>query len=233
MKVIYKIYLIISLLFVCANIEAQVAPKKRITGDFKFGVNWAEMDVAGGNMYKDPKIGVIIGGNVNYKLISGFQLQSGFYVVKKGLRQSRKDTTEDTATGIVTKMDWKYVVDANYAQIPLNIGFEHFFTDQFGLNINAGVYAAYGFKGKRKTEGTKTIIAGTSVTEVDLNVGETDTFVRGQLSRFDYGVGFNIGAIYDIYSLTIGYDRGLRNVSDATDTNMKTRSTYVAVGFRF
>lgn len=233
MKVFFKILLIICFLLSFSEIKAQTAPKTRLSGDFKFGINSAELDIAGGNMYKDPKIGVIIGGNVNYELIYGFQVQTGFYVVKKGLKQTRKDTTEDEATGVITKVDWKYTVDANYAQIPFNIGFEHNFTDLFALNINAGVYIAYGFKGHRKAEGRKYTIAGSSITETSLDTGDQDTFAPGQLTRFDYGTGISIGAVYDIYTITFGHDRGLRNVSDAIDSNMKTRSTYIALGFRF
>ena len=113
MKTILKIFLLISL-FVCSigTINAQY-PKKRITSDIHVGLNLAGMDIKNENTYKQAKVGVHIGFNVNYKFWSNMQLQTGLFVTKKGLKR-HIHTVEKNGDISVTTYDGYYNATGNY-----------------------------------------------------------------------------------------------------------------------
>ncbi len=224
------------ILFSYTSLNAQGIKTRKLRGDFRFGLNFAEMDIQGGNMYKQPKIGVQFGGTVSYKVLGDFQLQTGFFITKKGLKQHENSYSVDRNSGITTLVDRRTWVDANYVQVPFNVGLEHYFTNNFALNINGGIYVAYGFKGLSNVTGTITTIAGTQTNVSDVNSGDQQTFhltSLGQLKRFDYGAGLSVGAIYDIYGITMGYEYGLHNISAIAGDVRRNRNFYIGLGFRF
>lgn len=236
MKINYKILLLVFITFSYTSLNAQITKPRKLRGDFRIGVNFAEMDIPGGNMFKVPKIGAQFGGTMSYKVLGDFQVQTGFFVTKKGLKQKENTYDLNQVTGVTTIVDRRRWVDANYAQMPFNIGFEHYFTTEFALNINGGLYLAYGFKGLSNVYGTITTIAGTETSIYVLDSGDQQTFnltSLGQLKRFDYGMGLNIGAIYDIYGITIGYEYGLHNISAVAGDIRRNRNFNIGLGFRF
>lgn len=233
MNIIYKISLTLCILIFGININAQTY-RSRLTTDFKIGLNFTQFNIKGGNMYKVPKVGVHIGGNINYKFYSDFQVQTGFFISKKGLRQREEHTETDPISNKITKTDITTQIDANYFHVPFNVGYEKYFTREFALNFNIGMYAAYGFKGKRTREGYVTTIIGSNPPQdVIINEGEAETFAIRSLNRFDYGAGASLGAIYDIFTLTANYEYGLHNLSNTEAAVLKNRNFSISLGFRF
>lgn len=233
MNTIFKILLCFSILFAGINMTAQTY-RSRLTTDFKVGVNFAQFYMPGENMYKVPKIGVHVGGNINYKFYSNFQVQTGLFISKKGLRQHEQTSVTDPISNQTTKRDIIRVIDANYFHVPINLGYENYFTREFALNFNAGAYVAYGFKGKRTRTGYETTIIGSNPPQdVIIDEGERETFAIRSLDRFDYGLGVSAGAIYDIFTLTFNYEHGLYNLSNVENTMFKNRNFSISLGFRF
>lgn len=242
MNTITKIILVFSLL-VCSNIvNAQKQPKKRFTSDLRFGFNLADMDVTplvdgiAGNDKNDTKLGVHIGMNVNYKIIGNFQIQSGFFVSKKGLKQHIITVIEEDPGGASTIKNEQWTnITGNYIQVPLNVGYELYFAKKWAFNINGGLYLAYGYKGK-KTERSRTIsqIGDEPAAIEEYPESERETFYQiDGWKRFDYGLNGSVGVIYDIYTLNFNYEHGLNNVSNSFTKNMKHRNFTVSLGFRF
>lgn len=230
-----KIVLILSLLVFSNIVYAQKQPKKRFSSDIHFGFNLAEMEAKTGNENNDLKLGVHIGVNFNYKIIGNFQVQSGLFVSKKGLKQHITETTEDVG-GVVTDV-YESWTDAtgNYIQIPFNVGYEWYFSKNWAVNINGGLYAAYGYKGKT-TERSRSVRYNGSEPPITEETPETEKETFYQINgwkRFDYGLNGSVGLIYDIYTLNINYERGLYNVSNSYGKNLKNRNFTVSLGFRF
>ncbi|NDV94973.1 PorT family protein [Dysgonomonas sp. 521] len=235
MKTFIKIILLISLFVYCVGISAQYKPKKRFTSDIYAGVNLAEMDIGGkgNNTYKQAKVGLHIGFNLNYKILWNLQVQTGFLVTKKGLKRHVNTVTKDESINEKTTYDEWSNTTGNYIQIPLNLGYEVYFTKTFAVNINGGFYAAYGYKGK----GTFSSISvredgyGAPV-ETIVPEYEYDTYTPDRWRRFDYGLNGSVGLIYDIYTFKINYEYGLYNISHS-DPELRNRNFSASVGFRF
>lgn len=234
MKTIYKIFLLCGLLICVSSVMNAQRIRKRFTSDIHFGLNLATMDIENGNMYKKLKPGVHIGVNFNYKVLGNMQLQTGLYVTKKGLKQHVKDRQENWA-GTILAEDTIRNLTANYIQVPLAVGYEVYLSNNFAFNINVGMYAAYGFKGKYREESsywTKTENNPPTNTVYRPEI-EKDTYRYDMLKRLDYGAIGSVGLIYDIYTLNFTYEYGLYDVSNDVARNLKTRNMAVSLGFRF
>jgi hypothetical protein len=232
MKTIIKISILFFLSACCVTANAQ-NPRKRLTADIYAGLNLAEMDIKDANMYKQAKIGVHIGINVNYKIIDNIQIQSGFIISKKGLKRHIHTDNTDMA-GTRTVVDERYNATGNYVQVPLNLGYELYFNKLLAFNVNAGIYAAYGYKGVSTGSKVTTINDGYSDNPSVATVPEYEyeTFTPDGWSRFDYGLNGAVGLIYDIYTLKVGYEYGLCNISYKSP-ELRNRNLYLSLGFRF
>lgn len=235
MKILYRIILTICFfIFMSSSLEAQTQ-RKRFTSDIHFGLNFAEMDIEGANMYKQPKLGVSLGANFNYKILHNIQLQTGFYVTKKGLKQHIETDNVDGSNDVGIRYigDTVKNIAASYIQVPLCIGYEVYLTKKFAFNINAGGYLAYGFKGHYKIEGYAKEMRGDEVTaSYPLYYVEGESFALQRFNRFDYGAIASVGFIYDIYTLNFNYEHGLHNVTDDGRV-LKNRNISILLGFRF
>lgn len=219
--------LFITFLVSSISISAQT---RRITGDFFAGGTFSSMDLGEGmNNFKKAKIGFQLGLNINYKLVSMFEIQSGFYLIKKGSIRHVK-YSQTNAAGYLEYEDTKTTIDANYIQVPLNIGLQIPLTQYISVTMHGGFYGAYGFKGKTKYSSVVSNSIGDLVTQ---NIPEHDTFSNEGLKRFDYGLNANIGLVLDIYYIQLQYDLGLANVSAVAGKTMKTRNMALSLGFRF
>lgn len=250
MKIILKIFLgVISLLLInCLPANAQY-PKKRLTVDFRMGLNYLQMSgteseptgvdttktfsTGAGNKFK---MGMHIGVNVNYKIIGNIQIQTGFYVSKKGYKTYEYESkmNEDGTQSIY---DIWSEATGNYIQMPLNIGYELYVSKKAAFNINAGVYGAYGYGNKGKIK--KSIFTTTIKPNTDPISGESGdsyevlTFSDSRWKRPDYGLNGSIGFIYDIYTINFNYEHGLYNVTREAGQDIKHRIYSLSLGFRF
>ncbi|MDR2956290.1 MAG: PorT family protein [Prevotella sp.] len=242
MKTVYKI-LLLSCLFIVATMGANAQfAKKRFSTDIHIGLNFAEMDIkqlnednkmVGANMYKQPKLGMSIGMNFNYKILYNIQLQTGFFVTKKGLKQD-EETNPNSGTGTQYTVVKKSHTAANYMQIPLCIGFETFFTKTVGFNINGGVYGAYGYSGTYKTESYNvTVNPGEDPVVSEVSIVEGNTYDLLQWKHWDYGLIGSVGLIYDIYMINLNYELGIANLSAIGGQELRNRNMSVSLGVRF
>lgn len=235
MKFILKISLcFFSLLLInCLPLNAQ-HPKKRMTADFRMGMNYPQMSGTQGS--ERFKMGLHIGGNVNYKIIGNFQIQTGFYVTKKGYKTYQKEIHESEDNVVRVDESW-HEATGNYIQMPFNIGYELYVSKRVAFNINGGVYAAYGYgnKGRIKYNGLITTYKPNEdpTYKHPENEYEEFTFSDTRWKRFDYGLNGSIGFIYDIYTINFNYEHGLYNVTQERLLELKHRVYSVSLGFRF
>lgn len=242
MKTIIKLFLAFILLSITVTtVNAQAHYRRNIYGDFFGGMTMASMDMEGQNEFKKHKVGFMVGGNANFKFFQNLEFQTGFYLMKKGSLKHKKGTfpRESLPDEIV---DVKTTIDANYMQVPFNLGFEVPLSRELFLNMHAGVFVAYGFKGDKKQRGFTTEKGGAIVSQ-DQSI--TRTFSGSSLKKWDYGVGANIGLVYDIFILRLQYDHGLADVAtniisdlptDTAETSKhkwSTRNYSICLGFRF
>ncbi len=250
MKIILKISLgvVFLLLINCLPANAQY-PKKRMTVDFRMGINYLQMS----GVETDPtgdattetyttgaedkfKMGMHIGVNVNYKIIGNIQIQTGFYVSKKGYKTYEYESklNEDGTQSIYDT--WSEAT-GNYIQMPLNLGYELYVSKKVAFNINGGLYGAYGYgnKGRIKKNIFTTTVkpGGSSVSGESGDSYEVLTFSDSRWKRIDYGLNGSIGFIYDIYTINFNYEQGLYNVTREVGQNIKHRIYSLSLGFRF
>lgn len=234
MKTYFKIlFLFCSLFCFISGLDAQIQ-RKKFTSDVHFGINLSEMDVNDGqNGANKLKPGAVVGVNFNFKLIQNIQLQTGFYVSKKGLKQeSHREEIDELLDTRIT--DTVKTTVANYLQVPLCLGYEIYLTKKFAFNINGGLYGAYGFKGKYEHKYSKTVkdYDGNVIVE-PLQVSEGETFDVNKYKRLDYGLIGSVGFIYDIFTINFNYEYGLNNVSALQWEQHKNRNMSILLGIRF
>lgn len=234
MKTFFKILFLFGSLFCfVSELDAQIQ-KKKFTSDIHFGVNLSEMDVNDGhNAANKLKLGAVLGVNFNYKIIENIQVQTGFYVSKKGLKQESHNQITDNLydTHIY---DTVRTTVANYIQVPLCLGYEVYLSKKFAFNINGGFYGAYGFKGKYENKYSKTVkdYDGNVIVE-PLQVSEGETFDVNKYKRLDYGLMASVGFIYDIFTINFNYEYGLNNVSALQWEKYENRNISILLGIRF
>lgn len=234
MKIFFKILLLFCL-FSCFFIDAQAQyVKKKLTSDIHVGINLSEMDMGGDqNQYNKLKPGAVVGVNVNYKIIGNIQVQTGFYVSKKGLKQ-------EIHSEVTTPLKDLYIQDtvrttvANYIQIPLALGYEVYLTKNFAFNINVGLYGAYGFKGNYEYKYSQaTVPYGGHIIYEPLQTATGETFNINRWRRWDYGLIGSVGFIYDIYTINLNYERGFNNVTTENWSSLKNKNISILLGLRF
>lgn len=237
MKTIVKLFLVF-ILFITAvdSVNAQAHYRRNIYGDFFGGMTMASMDMEGKNEFKKLKIGFMVGGNANFRFFKYLEFQTGFHLIKKGSYKHDKRTFQSTANaGLVQTRDIKTTIDANYMQVPLNLGFEVPITRELFFNMHLGVYGAFGFKGEKKQRGF--YMNHDNMEPVSQDQPNSKTFDPSSMKKYDYGIGGNIGLVYDIYVLRLQYDHGLANVATnvlaGEGKEWKTRNYSIGLGFRF
>lgn len=232
MKTIYKTIILFVFLSFSVGTFAQIESKKKLFFDFRVGLNSSEMDIKDANYDKKIKPGFHFGVVTAYKFYDNIQFQSGIYATRKGLKQ--KTTTEEISeSGSYRHIkSAKVTTDANYILMPLMLGWESNYERTWIFNVNAGVYGAWGFSGKTKERGTETIYF-TSASSTTSYSEKYDTFTSTNLKKSDYGLIGSIGVVYDIFTINLNYEYGLRNVSNNIDRELKNRNLSLSLGFRF
>lgn len=235
MKTVFRsLFLICLLISTILEIQAQ-SERKRFTSDFHVGLNFADMNISRGgtNDFNKPKLGVHLGMNFNYKIFGNVQIQSGFFVTKKGLKQNIHKEVVSTTNDITITDTINHTV-ANYMQVPLCMGYEVYFSDKFGVNLNAGGYIAYGYKGTYENKFyMETILEDNTVIRNPLENETGETFDLNKWKRWDYGLIGSVGLIYDIFMLNFNYEYGLHDLSSISTVSLKNRTMSVSLGFRF
>lgn len=233
MKVIIKLFLVIACVLSITEVNAQVGLKRKTFHEFRMGGNSSEMDLPNANYDKQVKLGFHFAYMFSYKFLDPIDVQTGVMLTKKGMKQ-RINKREEALIGTeVTVTNTRYKLDANYVQVPLMIGWESPYENLWKFNVHIGGYAAWGFKGKTTHVGRIEESIGTDNEPIITEVNKTrETFSKGVLTKFDYGLVGSVGLAYDIYLFNVSYEYGLHNVSK-TSQEMRNRNLTVAVGLRF
>lgn len=178
-----------------------------------FGIN-AGMNLSnvGGDIDDtDAKVGFQVGVTADLALPMNFFLQSGLSFTTKGYK------IDESVAGYKAETS----VNAMYLQLPIRAGYKLVSLPGFDLNVNAGPYFAYGLGGKTKYE-------------LNHKDYKHDTFDDGRLKRFDFGLGFGVGAtVMTKFTVNLGYELGLTNISDAKGDDIKNRNAFLTVGYKF
>lgn len=233
MKVTAKALLILMCVITASNMDAQIGLRRQFFHEFRMGGNSSEMDIKDGNRDKKAKIGFHFGYVATYKFREPIQLQTGVFLTKKGLKQSISIHNESPIGSSILITKTRHEIDANYVQVPLMIGWESDYTKMWIFNINAGIYGAWGFKGKTTKKVKIEEIIGSGYDAIVTNTNEKwDTFSSDVLKKFDYGLIASAGFIYDIYTFNLSYEYGLYNISQ-TNQELRNRNLTVSIGLRF
>jgi len=174
-------------------------------GTFKFGVRagggFATLtgDASGLSSVFNFHVGAV----GDYAFSESFYLEPGLYFTKKGTSYDLEGYFSSESID----------VDLYYLQLPVLASYRFNFTDKFGLNLQAGPYAAFGLFGE----------SGEGV----------DSFDEGVFKKFDAGLRLATGAQFSAFSVSLGYDLGLMNVSDAEGGDAKTALFFVTLGYDF
>ncbi|MFV0537656.1 MAG: porin family protein [Dysgonomonas sp.] len=225
----FKMYILISVLFLGVNVSAQ---DSRFRFGVKTGVNMSNATID--NKDADPKfkVGHQVGLTVDYALSQTWIIQSGLSFTTKGSK------IDDFMANRVIGGDGRnetHTFDQMYLQFPLYAAYRMDITYNFGFVIGAGPYLAYGIGGKTKYklhEGQ----FGNGSTELKFDTfGEAKDHFE-QLKKLDFGVGFNIDSEFGKTVIGIGYEYGILDISAYEyDNNMKYQNHNVTLtlGYKF
>ncbi|PXV62487.1 outer membrane protein with beta-barrel domain [Dysgonomonas alginatilytica] len=218
--------LIFILLFGIYNASAQDSP-------FRFGVE-AGVNMSNAtidNKDADPnfKTGYQVGLTVDYTFMQNWLIQSGLSFTTKGSK------IDDFSAGRTIGGNGRgetHTFNQLYIQLPIYAAYRIDVSDNLGVVIGAGPYAAYGVGGKTKRK-LHNGVFGDGSTEVKF-----DTFGNGddafeQLKKFDFGLGLNISAEFSKIVVGLGYEHGLLNIAAYDNLKYHNRNVALTLGYKF
>ncbi len=115
---------------------------------------------------------------------------------------------------LASRVEVKY--SPMYLQLPATLGYKFDLGSDIRLVVNAGPYLSYGIGGKAKSDGESLKLFGDNI-----------------FKRLDYGVIGSGGVEFGRFSVSGGYDLGLRNISHAKGAKTRNRNAYLTVGVKF
>lgn len=216
---LFSIALIISI-----NAGAQ---DNRFTFGIKAGVNLANFS-GNGAQDSDARIGFNFGVTVDYSLAQNYYLLSGLELTMKGAKAKYVSpiTANEKLNGPPFSAEIKD--DPIYLQMPIHLGYKLTVTDAFKILFHAGPYVAYGIGGKVKMDRANNLEVEGGFSDFDGYLSEKDKF-----KKFDFGIGLGIGMEFNKIALGIGYDFGLANIADNSNSKLRNMNAYFTVGYKF
>ena len=119
-----------------------------------------------------------------------------------------------------------------YLDIPIHFGYRHSITRKVSVFAEAGPYFSIGLFGKHKIEQISATADGGSDPNIVKEDYTENVFGSNGLKRFDFGLGFRIGAeLQKRYSVSLGYDWGLIDNADHIDN--KNRNMMISLSYMF
>lgn len=205
MKNFVRIALITLLLAAATNASAKVLP---VSLGVKGGIN---MSTLSKKDYKS-KVGYNAGITVDLNLPSNLALMTGLEINTKGAKAKEGD--------------WK--MNATYLQLPIHLGYKMDLAPGLSAHFDLGPYLAQGIGGKTKF---------TEVVYIDDVMGtqktSKNTFDNG-FDKFDWGLGIGVGVtMLNKIQIRVGYDHGLKNISQTKELKLRNRNVSASVGFLF
>ena len=203
-----KIFTVFVLALVTLSVSAQDFKK------FRFG------PTAGLNFSKitttesDLKFGFNAGARVEFNFNDNIYLGSGVLFTEKVLKASTGNNTLKATPG--------------YIEIPINCGYRYVMNDKFSLFGEVGPYMGIGVCGKWKASNASLDFFGE---EGDFLLQLASPYDSAK--RFDFGLGFAIGAEYANCQLRVGYELGLTKVFGGGPDSPQNRNLFVGLSYMF
>ena len=169
-------------------------PEEGLTFQGLFGLNLSNFRAGGTNA--DIKPGFNLGAHGEYMLpgCHGVFVNAGVNYTMKGAKSE----------GLAATMKAR----ACYVEIPVHVGYRYNFSNDFGVYTDFGPYFALGINGKTILDYDDDLLD-----DVKTRFFRKDDGSFGDIQRFDFGLGFRVGAEYiNHHSLTLGCDWGITNM---------------------
>lgn len=184
-----------------------------------------------------------LSGGYNLNSMIANESKSGFHVGLKGeyaFRDAQKGLYTDFGL-MISSYGWKstpayengtgkvleWDTTPYYLNIPIHFGYKFKVSDNLSIFVNAGPYFNIGMFGKTRYT---TTYNGSKIEE---GISSNNVFKEGLVSRFDWGVGFRIGAeIARHTQISFGYDWGMKN-SYLDNPDTKNRTLVVSLTYYF
>jgi hypothetical protein len=162
--------------------------------------------------------GVTLGLPVN----EYFAIEPGVIFTTKGMKMEDKFDVQVNGQTYSANLSGK--AHLNYIDVPVNLKLYYPFADNFRVYAEAGPYAGYGLSGK--IESTLEVGGDKQTDKQDIQWGNSD---NDDLVRFDYGVTFGAGFIFNFVQLGVSYDLGLANISSVIDNGAMTKNRVLKI----
>lgn len=198
MKRIFSVFVLFLGLVFGAN--AQGLEAGNLSFGVRAGVGLANMggDVKNSDNLFNFHVGVV----GDYAFTNNFYLEPGLYFTRKGCSfdkvsyESFPYKTESVSRNLY------------YLEIPVLASYRFNINDAFGINVQAGPYAAIGLFG---------------------DTDDVKSFDDGNCKRFDAGARFAAGVQFSAFSATVGYDLGLMNIADVEEGDYKATTSLISL----
>lgn len=174
--------------------------------------------------WMDSKVGFHAGvratKNLDKQIYRGFYVNAGAFLSLKGGKMDLGELAQST-------------INAYYLDIPVHFGYKYAVNDNLKLFGEVGPYFDFGLFGNQTNK---------TIADLDGKKYEKESHSAfDTLKRFDFGLGFRLGAEYKRYIFSIGYDAGVINTyktnydDDDIDMTGTVRSSnfYIGVGIKF
>lgn len=221
MKTTMRTALLAVILLFAIAVNAQYNP---LTFGVKAGMNLS--NVSGDFEDSKVKVGFNVGVTLDYALVNDFYLLTGLDFTTKGSKVG-----EDGGTDLKLNL--------SYLQLPVHVGYKFPIGNDSRILFHAGPYVAFGVDGKWKAK------QGSS--EISVGAFSDDAEDAGmKMKRFDFGLGFGLGAEFGRINAGINCDFGLINIADfgifdlddwgqfdGSDVSVKNMNVAISVGYKF
>lgn len=205
MKNFLKFSLVICLMFVVTNIQAQIKFGPKV------GLNLSTMTLKNMGISLDPKI--LVGFNVG--VVSEIPL-SGNLSLQPAVLYSAKGSKYSVTISEVTA---EAEIAPSFIEIPVNAVYK-FDLGSTKLFLNAGPYFAYGIGGKSKSGGEST--------DISFGSGESN-----DMKPFDFGLNFGAGIEIANLLISANYEFGLANLAPRTTDNTEMKITVIGFSIAY
>lgn len=176
------------------------------------------------------KFGYKFGVVGEYKLPDNFFLQGSLNILSKGAKYKESGEFDINGDGYIDNGSIKMTWNAVYIELPVLAGYKVSVTDNFAIKFLAGPYFSYGVGGKITTKGNYRIGLPNGAFVIAEEKEKDNTFSSSTLKRFDMGVLGAVGAEYQRFSFTLGYEYGLLNISQGSNS-IHNMNAFATIGY--
>ncbi|MBE6257460.1 MAG: PorT family protein [Prevotella sp.] len=185
-----------------------------LTLGLRGGINFAKLYNNGNGSDKDFRLGYMGGIELDINFIQSLSVNTGIYYSQKGYKSEYSDYRGS------------YIVsdNASYINIPFLASYRVKLSDAAQFQLNVGPYFAFGVSGKQNVEST---FPG----QEDYRIDSFDEY--DGLKKSDIGLHVGAGIVYSHIYMGVSYERGLKNVSNETDSDFHNGCIGINLGYNF